>query len=169
MQTFNSPLVIDLQIPMGESQKKTGYVSFKYLYRDASNYKQHRETIFTNNTSIPIEEIEKQIRSHLRDGEFFIAQQVNMEECFFDVLDKEDDHPWHEFNLVETTCDPAFDPGNSNWHNHKRDITEFIADLEHANRRGWDEMNVRADIARMQAGQKRELKQDMESARDVLK
>ena len=77
------------------------------------------------------------------DGEFFIARQVNIEESFFDVLDEDDDHPWHEFNLVETTSDPAFDPENWKEHNHKRDITEFIADLEHANRAGWDEMNVR--------------------------
>src|SRR3990172_1053862 len=72
-------------------------VSFKYLYRDASNYKLHGEAVFTNHTFVPIDEIEKQIRSNLRDSEFFIAQQINIEERFFDVLHEEDDHPWHEF------------------------------------------------------------------------
>ena len=38
-------------------------VSFKYLYRDAGNYKQHGEAIFTNTTFISIQEIEQQIRS----------------------------------------------------------------------------------------------------------
>ena len=61
-------------------------VSFKYLYRDASNYKLHGEAVFTNHTFIPIDEIEKQIRFCLKDGEFFIARQVNIEERFFDVL-----------------------------------------------------------------------------------
>ena len=91
-------------------------VSFKYLYRDASNYKLHGEAVFTNSTFMPIDEIEKQIRSCLKDGEFFIARQVNIEERFFDVLHKDDDHPWHEFNLVEITTEPAFDPENWNQH-----------------------------------------------------
>ena len=124
-------------------------VSFKYLYRDASNYKLHGEAVFTNHTFMPIDEIEKQIRSCLKDGEFFIARQVNIEERFFDVLHEDDDHPWHEFNLVEMTTEPAFDPENWSQHKRKRDITEFIADLEKANRAGWDEMNVREDLARL--------------------
>ena len=144
-------------------------VSFKYLYRDASNYKLHGEAVFTNFTFMPIDEIEKQIRSCLKDGEFFIARQVNIEERFFDVLHEEDDHPWHEFNLVEMTTEPAFDPENWNQHNRKRDITEFIAELEKANRAGWDEMKVRADVAGMQEKQKDKLKQTLESGEDILK
>lgn len=143
-------------------------VSFKYLYRDASNYKLHGESVFTNHTFVPIDEIEKQIRSGLSDGEFFIAQQVNIEERFFDVL-HDDDHPWHEFNQVEMTTEPAFDPENWNQHRHKRDITEFIAELEKANRAGWDEMKVRADVAGLQEKQKGKLKQAFKSGKDILK
>ena len=144
-------------------------VSFKYLYRDASNYKLHGEAVFTNFTFMPIDEIEKQIRSCLKDGEFFIARQVNIEERFFDVLHEDDDHPWHEFNLVEMTTESAFDPENWSQHNHKRDITEFIAELEKANRVGWDELKVRADVAGMQEKQKDKLKQTLESGEDILK
>ena len=144
-------------------------VSFKYLYRDASNYKLHGEAVFTNHTFMPIDEIEKQIRSCLKDGEFFIAQQVNIEERFFDVLHEDDDHPWHEFNLVEMTTEPAFDPENWNQHKHKRDITEFIAELEKAKRVGWDEMKVRTDVASLQGKQKDKLKQTLESGEDILK
>jgi hypothetical protein len=126
-------------------------VSFKYLYRDASNYKLHGEAVFTNHTFLPIDEIEKQIHSCLKDGEFFI------------------DHPWHEFNLVEMTTEPAFDPENWNQHKHKRDITEFIAELEKANRVGWDELKVPADVAGMQEKQKEKLKQTLESGKDILK
>ena len=144
-------------------------VSFKYLYRDASNYKLHGEAVFTNFTFMPIDEIEKQIRSCLKDGDFFIARQVNIEERFFDVLHEDDDHPWHEFNLVEMTTEPAFDPENWNQHKHKRDITEFVAELEKAKRVGWDELKVRADVASMQEKQKDKLKQTLESGEDILK
>ncbi len=144
-------------------------VSFKYLYRDASNYKLHGEAVFTNFTFLPIDEIEKQIRSCLKDGEFFIARQVNIEERFFDVLQEDDDHPWHEFSLVEMTTEPTFDPENWNQHKHKRDITEFVAELEKAKRMGWDEMKVRADVASMQGNQKDKLKQTLESGQDILK
>lgn len=147
-------------------------VSFKYLYRDASNYKLYGEAVFSNHTFISIEEAEKQIRSYLRDGEFFIARQVNIEERFFDVLHDgiaSNDHPWHEFNLVEMTTEPAFDPENWNQRKHKRDITEFIADLEKANRAGWDETNVRADVAKMLVRQKRDLKQAFDYGEDILR
>ena len=144
-------------------------VSFKYLYRDASNYKSHGEAVFTNFTFIPIDEIEKQIRSCLKDGEFFIARQVNIEERFFDILHDDDDHPWHEFNLVEMTTEPAFDPENWKQHKHKRDITEFIAKLEKAKCAGWDELKVRADVANMQGKQKDKLKQAFSLGEDVLK
>ena len=144
-------------------------VSFKYLYRDASNYKLHGGAVFTNHTFMSIDEIEKQIRSCLKDSEFFIARQVNIEERFFDILHDDDDHPWHEFNLVEMTTEPAFDPENWNEHKHKRDITEFIAELEKAKRVGWDELKVRADVASMQGNQKDKLKQTLESGEDILK
>jgi hypothetical protein len=68
---------------------------------------------------------------------------------------------------VELTTEPAFDPENWNQHQHKRDITEFIADLEKASRAGWDESKVRMDVARMQEKQKRDLKQTLESSGNI--
>lgn len=143
-------------------------ICFCYLYRDASNYKQHGEAVFTNHGLLLIEEIEKQIRAFLKEGEYFIAQQVNIEERFFDAL-YEDDHPWHEFSRVEATTEPAFDPEYWNMHKHKRDIAEFIADLEKAHHAGWDEMQVRGDVARLMARQKDELKRAFDAGEDVLK
>ncbi len=142
-------------------------VVFKYLYRDASNYKLHGEAVFTNHTFMPIGEIEKQIHSCLKDGEFFIAQQVNIEERFFDVL-YDDGHPWHEFDRLGITTEPVFDLENWNQHRYKRDIAEFIADMEKARRAGWDEMNVRPDVARMQERQKAELNKAFEKGNDIL-
>ncbi len=133
-------------------------IRFAYMYRDASNYKQHGEAIFSNETHLPLDEIEKQIRSYLNDGEFFITRQVHLEERFFEVL-YDDDHPWHEFLGVDASEDPAFDPD----HEHKRDIAEFLSDLEKAHRAGWDEMNVREDLAHLLVGQKRALKKACET------
>lgn len=133
-------------------------IRFCYLYRDASNYKQHGEAVFTNHTRMSLDEVEKQIRACLKDGKYFIAQQVNMEERFFDAL-CEDDHPWHEFSRVEATTEPAFDPEHWNEYKCKRDITEFIAELEKAHSAGWDEMNVREDLAHQFTEQKRALRQ----------
>ena len=138
-------------------------IRFAYMYRDASNYKQHGEAIFSNETHLPLDKIEKQIRSYLNDGEFFIARQVHLEERFFEVL-YDDDHPWHEFLGVDASDDPAFDPD----HEHKRDIAEFLSDLEKAHRAGWDEMNVREDLSRQFTEQKGVLKQRLESNGEEL-
>ncbi len=129
-----------------------------YMYRDASNYKQHGEAIFSNEKQLSLQKIEKQIRACLNDGEYFIARQIHLEERFFDVL-YDDDHPWHEFVRLEATDDLTFDPEPE----HKRDIAEFLEELENAYHAGWDEMNVREDLARQFAEQKRALKQRLAS------
>jgi len=124
-----------------------------YLYRDASNYKQHGEVILSNETQLTIEEIDKQIRSLISDGLFFIAGQVQLEERFFAVV-SEDDHPWHEFVQVEATTDPTFDPVPA----QKRDITQFLKELEQAHQIGWDEKQVREDLIQQIEKERRELK-----------
>ncbi|MEW6405466.1 MAG: hypothetical protein AB1649_27050 [Chloroflexota bacterium] len=139
-------------------------ISFQYLYRDASNYKLHGEAIFTNTTGLSIEELEKRIRTFLKDGEFFIARQVHIEECFFDALDDQDDHPWHEFAQVTLTNEPPWDPDGI----PERDITDFLAEVEKAHSQGWDETNVRADVKRLLERQKEELKAAFEEGRDIL-
>ena len=117
------------------------HVRFIYLYRDASNYKQHGEVILSNETQMTLEEIDQQICSYLSDGTFFIAQQVQLEERFFAIVN-EDDHPWHEFVQVESTTDPIFDPIPE----AKRDIAQLLKELKQAHSTGWDETQVRADL-----------------------
>lgn len=128
-------------------------IRFAYLYRDASNYKQHGEVILSNETQRTVEEIDQQVRSHLSDGSFFIARQVQLEERFFTVVN-EDDHPWHEFVQVEATADPVFDPVPE----VKRDIEQFLQELEQAHSAGWDESQVCADLI-----------QQIEKEREALK
>jgi len=132
----------------------TANLSFQYLYRDASNYKLHGEAVFTNATGLSLEEVEKRIRIYLKDGEFFIARQVHILECFFDALDDQDDHPWHEFAQVTPTNEPLWDPDGI----PERDITDFLTELEKAHAAGWDETNVRDDLKRLMEEQKARLK-----------
>jgi hypothetical protein len=61
-------------------------IRFAYMYRDASNYKQHGEVIFSNEKQLPVDEIEKKVRACMNDGEFFITRQIHLAERFFDVL-----------------------------------------------------------------------------------
>jgi hypothetical protein len=137
-------------------------ISFQYLYRDASNYKQHGEAVFTNRTCLPLTDIEAQIRACLKDGKYFIARQVNLEERFFDAL-YDDDHPWHEYERIEATTLAPFDPDNWSQRQHRRDITEFIADLEQAHKAGWDEMYVRVDVKNLLERQKADLRRKLEN------
>lgn len=133
-------------------------IRFVYLYRDAGNYKQHGEIILSNETRLAMEDVERQIHSVLSDGLFFIAQQVRVEERFFEVVDT-DDHPWHEFVRVEATDDPVFDP----FPEKERDILAFLMELEQAHQTGWDEKQVREDLIRQIEKERQELKRWLES------
>ena len=136
-------------------------IRFVYMYRDASNYKQHGEVILPNETPLTVEEVDTQIRSLLSDGLFFIARQVQVEERFFDVV-SEDDHPWHEYVSVEATTDPTFDPVPE----QQRDITKFLKELEDAHHTGWDEKQVREDLIHQIEKERQELKRWLDTQRD---
>jgi hypothetical protein len=150
------PVAVAEGFPHGQS--KSVNVLFKYMYRDASNYKQHGEAIFTNHSFLALDEIETQIRTCLSEGKYFIARQVHIEECFFDAL-YDDDHPWHEFERVEVTTLAPFDPDYWSECQHRRDITEFIAELEKVHTAGWDEMDVRPDVKGLLQHRKAERRQ----------
>ncbi len=134
---------------------------FIYLYRDASNYKQHGEALFSNHTHLSLAEVEVRILSCLHEESFFIARQVQLEECFFDQPDLHDDHPWHEFSFIEETDMPPCDPEHWAHYAHHRDITEFLNELESAHRAGWDEGCVRSDLAQVFDQQKADIKHSL--------
>jgi hypothetical protein len=142
-------------------------VKFRYMYRDASNYKQNGVAVFSNHDYLELDEIEKQIRACLQDGQFFIARQVHIRERFFDTL-HDDDHPWHEFNGLDTTMQALYDPEHWNQKARIRDIKEFLANLEAAHRAGWDETLVRPDVAALQERQKQGLKAAPKQGKDIL-
>lgn len=75
-------------------------ITFNYLYRDSSNYKNFGSIGFTNPSNIPIQEIEAIIKSRLIDGEFFVAEDWGLPSLYFDEW-TEDDHKWHEYLNIE--------------------------------------------------------------------
>lgn len=82
---------------------------FRYLYRDASNYKQYRNLVVEG--SLTPAQMDA-IREKLQDGEDFIPEQVGLEALqeYFDYLDEDDDHPWHEVECIEPTASRPNDP-----------------------------------------------------------
>ncbi|MFD0795505.1 hypothetical protein ACFQZX_17925 [Mucilaginibacter litoreus] len=78
-------------------------IKFSYLYRDASNYKNHSFIILNNPTSIPLVEAEKFIHRKLIDRVWLYADKWHMPDLHFNTWDSELDHPWHEFDSVELT------------------------------------------------------------------
>lgn len=100
---------------------------FHYLYRDASNYKQWGEVVFTGCAC----SLEPRLVAALDRQEFFIADHVRLPELFFtEGPSDSDDHCFHEFDSCETTDVPADD-------RHQRSIDEFVQEVEDAVRLGW--------------------------------
>jgi hypothetical protein len=112
-------------------------ILFEYLYRDASNWKQYGQAVFTNIGKIPLADIEAQIRATMHDGQWFKAEMMDLETCFFSGHDTDDDHPWHEFWEVSKTDLPTTDP---------RDIALFIQEMQKGSLRKWDESNLLCHI-----------------------
>ena len=73
------------------------------MYRDAGNYKEFGEIIFTNQDSKSLEEIELAIRKNLIEGEFFIPEKWNVPRLSFENYSPELDHDYHEFESAEVT------------------------------------------------------------------
>jgi len=77
-------------------------IKINYLYRDASNYKQFGSIVFTNNSGLGLNHVEKILRGRLIDGEYFSALQWGFPELFFHTSTA-DDHEWHEWWGIEFT------------------------------------------------------------------
>jgi hypothetical protein len=103
-------------------------ILFEYLYRDASNFKQHGQAIFSNNKNLTLADIAAQIVAALHDEQWFFAEKVELETCFFSTQN-DDDHPWHEFDCVQETDSPVTDV---------RDIALFIQEMQAWHQMGWE-------------------------------
>ena len=94
-----------------------------YRYRDASNYKAYDEIIVEGVVTL------EQIQPFLNEGEFFIPEQVGLRELQEELTSfpSEDDHVWHELDLVEPTEEEA---------NHEDSAEELLKKF--ANIKEWD-------------------------------
>lgn len=93
------------ECPYFEEEKKLMNTRISYLYRDASNYKQHNEV------TIPGTFTEEQIDTIigcLELGEYFIPKQIGFPEKRFEKI-TDDDHCWFELSrdcFEETDAEP---------------------------------------------------------------
>jgi hypothetical protein len=73
-----------------------------YLYRDASNYKQHHSVVFAGAIT---DEDRAALFGHLDQGAYFIPSQVGLEDLQgrFGTLTN-DDHAWHELDDEEAVA-----------------------------------------------------------------
>lgn len=94
-------------------------IEFSYLYRDAGNFKQFGSVIFRNKECLTPEAITSMIKSLLIDKLFFDPLLSKVPTLFFDDIDEELDHDWHEFENVKEVEFPVND-------SLQRDITAFI-------------------------------------------
>jgi hypothetical protein len=71
--------------------------SLTYLYRDAGNWKQFKTIILRGSLS---QEDKDTIQSKLRDGLYFLPEQVGLKSLQAHAHDlNELDHIWHEFDI----------------------------------------------------------------------
>ena len=82
-------------------------IKFNYLYRDAGNYKEFGEFIFTNQGSQSLQKIELAIRNCLIEKEFFIPEKWNIPRLNLGGYSPELDHDYHEFESIEITSDSS--------------------------------------------------------------
>jgi hypothetical protein len=97
---------------------------FKYMYRDASNYKKSTHAVFAGTLTGP----EKaDLLNNFDQGMFFIPEQVGLENPRDDFENHyEDDHIWNEVLEVTSTEQAPTDT---------RTIAEFYAELQSI---AWD-------------------------------
>lgn len=102
---------------MKDSKSK---IRLTYLYRDAGNYKQFGEVVYSNKYSKPVSELKQIIGSKLIDSEFFDSSKSLVPVITSFPYDSDLDHSWYEFNSLEEVVSES-DCGN--------DIQEFIDSL----------------------------------------
>lgn len=76
-------------------------IRFSYLYRDAGNFKNFGEVIFSNPENVPLNILISKAKLALLDELYFDATSVGVPDLFFDDYDEELDHDWHEFERLD--------------------------------------------------------------------
>lgn len=94
-------------------------IKFSYLYRDAANYKNYSEVVFSNKTALPFSIIKKEIEYFLIEGTHFYVDNWKLKDLHFNTWDNEIDHTYHEYDTVELTEEDVT----------KGDISDFLNNI----------------------------------------
>lgn len=100
-------------------------IRFEYLYRDAGNFKNWGEIVFSNHRNIPADIVASMAEHVLIDHAFFVASKAGVPDLHFADHNEELDHGWHEVYGFQSTDDPPNDMRD-------RNIEEFIESLHSA-------------------------------------
>lgn len=100
-------------------------IRFEYLYRDAGNFKNWGEIIFSNPSDLKIDVVTKTAENALIEKAYFVASKADIPDLHFEEYNKQLDHDWHEAHSFTSTDEPPNDV-------RKRNIEEFIASLRFA-------------------------------------
>ncbi|MGA2195103.1 MAG: hypothetical protein ABSH40_07510 [Bryobacteraceae bacterium] len=113
------------------NQQQHSNISFDYLYRDTSNYKDSGCVVFLGD-GMSIRKANQRLALAFDSGQYFIAHQIGIPEVFlwnrYPISD--DDHSWLEFAGLEVTTAQATD---------LRTLTEVVEAVEKAAKQGWHE------------------------------
>jgi hypothetical protein len=91
-------------------------VRFEYLYRDAGNFKNWGEVVFSNPSNISVESVAAMAAETFRVGPaYFVASQMGVPDLHFPERDEELDHDWHEVHAFHSTDDDQSDPQGRNF------------------------------------------------------
>lgn len=76
-------------------------LKFEYLYRNASNYKEFGQLIFTNPNNLDSGKATSILKSKLIDKEYFYPTKVSVSK--FNKCDYEFEMEWYEFIQISST------------------------------------------------------------------
>lgn len=95
---------------------------FEYLYRDAGNFKNWGELVFSNPHNIKVDIVTLMAESVLIEKAYFIANKADVPDLHFEQYNEQLDHSWHEVHAFIPTKEAPNDPRG-------RNIEEFIESL----------------------------------------
>lgn len=100
-------------------------IRFEYLYRDAGNFKNWGEVVFSNPRDVPADVTASMAEKVLIDHTFFVASKAGVPDLHFSEYNEDLDHGWHEVHAFLPTDEPPNDA-------QARNIEDFIISLRSA-------------------------------------
>ncbi|MDD5174980.1 MAG: hypothetical protein PHQ05_00975 [Sterolibacterium sp.] len=100
-------------------------IRFEYLYRDAGNFKNWGEIVFSNPRDITADLVASMAEKVLIDQTYFVAAKAGLPNLHFAEYNELLDHGWHE----ASTFEPTNEAPNDQQH---RSIEQFMESLRYA-------------------------------------